>query len=48
MLGISDQAVTERLRRGTSTLLDHTVMVEELRQAAETEQSGSVETRSDS
>lgn len=47
-LGISDQAVTERLRRGTSTLLEHTVMVEELRQAAETEQSEPVQSRSDS
>lgn len=29
-LGISDQAVTERMRRGLSRLLDHTVLVEEL------------------
>ena len=28
-LGISDQAVTERLRRGLSSLLEHTVLVEE-------------------
>lgn len=27
-LGISDQAVTERLRRGTSRLLEHTIMLE--------------------
>ncbi|MDR5656389.1 helix-turn-helix domain-containing protein [Halodesulfurarchaeum sp. HSR-GB] len=37
-LGISDQAVTERLRRGTSTLLAHSVMIEELQQAAESDE----------
>lgn len=38
-LGISDQAVTERLRRGLSTLLAHSVMVEDLHQTAETDES---------
>lgn len=47
-LGISDQAVTERLRRGMRTLLAHSILVEELHDGAGSKVSGPSGSRSES